>query len=113
MTFKCVLCKKETKGWGDKNQYGCSPYPLAKKGECCEHCNNTRVIPARLKIAKMLNMKCRHEDRWLICDNNYLFIGEENIEVAVECNNLGCYQKGTAVIDINFKELKINGRIIL
>lgn len=38
---KCVLCKKKFFGFGNNAQ------PL-KKGLCCDDCNLTKVIPARL-----------------------------------------------------------------
>ncbi len=38
----CALCSNEF--WG----YGNNPDPLAKKGLCCDECNTTKVIPARL-----------------------------------------------------------------
>ena len=37
----CILCKKEYKEWGN------NAMPLAD-GQCCDHCNNTKVVPARL-----------------------------------------------------------------
>lgn len=42
--FYCVLC--DNFFWG----YGNNPYPLAKgeDDECCDECNATKVIPARL-----------------------------------------------------------------
>ena len=40
--MKCVLCKKEVKGYGN------NPSPLSEKGSCCDECNITKVIPARL-----------------------------------------------------------------
>jgi len=39
----CVLCGTEFLEWGN------DPWPLAQKGWCCDRCNATRVIPARLK----------------------------------------------------------------
>jgi len=47
--FICCLCKKISYGWGDKAQWGNNPQPLAK-GECCDECNRTKVIPARIKL---------------------------------------------------------------
>lgn len=52
MTFKCCLCGKKTKGWGEKGKYGHNPAPLAVKGECCANCNFNKVIPARIKNLK-------------------------------------------------------------
>jgi hypothetical protein len=42
--MKCVLCGKIIFGWGN------NPSPLATKGECCEMCNTTLVIPARIDM---------------------------------------------------------------
>lgn len=42
--MKCVLCGDKIFGWGN------NPSPLATKGKCCEICNDTRVIPARLAM---------------------------------------------------------------
>ncbi len=41
--MKCVLCGVKILGWGN------NPAPLANKGECCDVCNDTKVIPARLE----------------------------------------------------------------
>lgn len=40
--FTCAICGKEIEG------YSYNAYP-AKNGSCCEECNRTVVIPARLK----------------------------------------------------------------
>lgn len=49
-TFKCCLCGKECTGYGN------NPEPLAKEGRCCDKCNSTKVIPARLdKLGYILN----------------------------------------------------------
>lgn len=39
---KCVICGKEIQGYGNNAE------PVAK-GRCCDECNKTKVIPARLK----------------------------------------------------------------
>jgi len=39
----CCLCNKEFNGWGN------NPEPLKEEGECCSVCDQTKVIPARLK----------------------------------------------------------------
>lgn len=39
----CVLCKNEYRGHGN------NPAPVVQEGRCCDDCNSTRVIPARLK----------------------------------------------------------------
>jgi hypothetical protein len=41
---KCVLCGKEC-----ENKWGNNPQPL-KSGKCCNKCNSTKVIPARIKM---------------------------------------------------------------
>lgn len=38
----CILCTEKYEGYGN------NPAPLAKAGRCCDTCNSTRVIPARL-----------------------------------------------------------------
>ncbi len=43
--MKCCLCKKEA------GKYGNNARPL-KDGICCDFCNSTKVIPARLKEIK-------------------------------------------------------------
>ena len=44
----CCLCGNEC-----ENEWGNNPWPLSKKPEdrCCDVCNDTKVIPARLKQA--------------------------------------------------------------
>jgi hypothetical protein len=39
--MKCCLCKVNIKGYGNNAQ------PL-KNGRCCDECNITKVIPARI-----------------------------------------------------------------
>lgn len=46
---RCVLCGKTFKGLGN------NPWPLATKGECCDECNNTKVIWERLKRSSYRN----------------------------------------------------------
>lgn len=38
----CCICGKVFEGWGN------NPYPMAEEGRCCDECNDTYVIPARL-----------------------------------------------------------------
>ena len=38
----CVICGKEFEGWGN------NPYPVKEEGRCCDECNETKVIPARI-----------------------------------------------------------------
>jgi hypothetical protein len=46
----CVLCKKRC-----ECKYGNNPAPVATEGVCCDRCNSTKVIPAR--IAQMRQAK--------------------------------------------------------
>lgn len=43
---ECCLCGKEINGFGN------SPWPLRSEGEgrCCDDCNNSLVIPARIEM---------------------------------------------------------------
>ena len=41
--IRCVLCKKMFSGWGN------NPAPVKLRGLCCDVCNTTKVIPARIK----------------------------------------------------------------
>jgi hypothetical protein len=43
----CVLCGGRFSEWGN------NPAPLALQGACCDHCNRTKVIPARLASLAM------------------------------------------------------------
>lgn len=42
--FTCCICGKHIVG-----EWGNDPYPIREEGECCDKCNNEKVIPARLK----------------------------------------------------------------
>lgn len=42
---RCPLCREVIKGHGN------NPAPLNVKGNVCDNCNTTKVIPARLKPA--------------------------------------------------------------
>lgn len=53
--FICCLCGKEETGWGN------NPAPVSKAdARCCDMCNATLVIPARMLIARYANR--RRED---------------------------------------------------
>jgi hypothetical protein len=41
---RCVLC-----GVSLNPRDGNNPYPLAEDGACCGKCNETKVIPARIR----------------------------------------------------------------
>ena len=44
MEHKCCICGKKFVGWGN------NPWPvnIDEKARCCDKCNDTFVIPARL-----------------------------------------------------------------
>lgn len=44
---RCVLCKATIEGYGN------NPAPLASTGNCCDTCNATKVLPARLQQPAM------------------------------------------------------------
>ncbi len=44
MNKRCVLC-----GAKIDDRFGHNPAPLKNSGRCCSSCNDTKVIPARLK----------------------------------------------------------------
>jgi len=39
---KCVICRKDFYGFGN------NPNPIKSEGVCCDNCNFSKVIPARL-----------------------------------------------------------------
>jgi hypothetical protein len=41
--FRCCLCGGKFEGFGN------NPFPLRENGRCCDGCNATQVIPARLE----------------------------------------------------------------
>ncbi len=42
-TFKCCICDELI-----LNEYGNNPWPVKDTGKCCNICNETEVIPARI-----------------------------------------------------------------
>lgn len=49
--FVCCLCGHITTGWGN-DPWPCKPEFEPEEGEeaqCCDECNSTKVIPARLR----------------------------------------------------------------
>lgn len=48
-TKVCCICNEPFIGYGN------DPWPVAEEGQCCDNCNATQVVPARLK-------KMREED---------------------------------------------------
>ena len=43
--YKCCICGKTFTGWGN------NPWPVVEDedAQCCDECNNLKVIPARLE----------------------------------------------------------------
>jgi hypothetical protein len=41
----CCICKQYM-----ETPFGNCPHPIRKRGKCCEECNTTKVIPARMKF---------------------------------------------------------------
>ena len=42
----CCICGKEFEGWGN------NPWPIKPEGKCCDECNFTVVVPARMESLK-------------------------------------------------------------
>lgn len=53
---KCCLCGDEIIGYGN------NPAPVADEGQCCDLCNITKVIPARLKQFRFDEEEKRYTD---------------------------------------------------
>jgi len=51
--YKCCLCGREYEGYGN------DPWPisLGKNDRCCNKCNMTKVIPARIELIDMKNRR--------------------------------------------------------
>lgn len=49
--YECCICGKKFTGWGN------NPYPVVddENARCCDMCNETKVLPARL--AQMFGRK--------------------------------------------------------
>lgn len=41
----CCICKQHM-----ETPFGNNPHPIRKRGKCCEECNTTKVIPARMSL---------------------------------------------------------------
>jgi hypothetical protein len=41
----CCICKQHM-----ETPFGNNPHPVRKRGKCCEECNTTKVIPARMSL---------------------------------------------------------------
>lgn len=64
----CILCGKHIEGYGN------NPAPLADEGKCCDECNKTKVIPARMKTLRGKKMNEAAED------NNKIYIVVKEFE---------------------------------
>ena len=48
--MECVICKKEIiPSVVDNGAYGFNPWPVSNTCRCCDNCDDTVVIPTRLK----------------------------------------------------------------
>ena len=45
---KCCLCNEPL-----EDEFGNNPAPVKQEGRCCDVCNATKVIPARLKEVRL------------------------------------------------------------
>lgn len=41
----CCICGRPFTGWGN------NPWPIHEDGECCDMCNYSLVVPARIAMA--------------------------------------------------------------
>lgn len=44
--FTCCICGKQVQG-----EFGHNPWPIHEDGECCDACNYSLVVPARIAMA--------------------------------------------------------------
>lgn len=42
--YKCCICLKDCVGWGN------NPEPVYNCGRCCDECNQSAVLPARIQL---------------------------------------------------------------
>lgn len=59
--FKCSICGKPVEQkpwWGGGNL----AWPV-NDGRCCDHCDETVVLPARIKSISILERKKQHADK--------------------------------------------------
>ncbi len=70
----CVICKVDLKG-----AFGNNPFPVKRDGFCCEYCNITIVIPARVSRAEKARATREHnkqykeqsKNEWACLGGNY------------------------------------------
>ena len=74
---ECCLCRHKFLGFGN------NPYPIrSEKEDCCNDCNDKKVIPARLKLMKQENdfLKAMGEGRIVEKRKKKVVITEEDIQ---------------------------------
>lgn len=51
----CCICGKKFSGWGN------NPWPVDKRefAVCCDSCNDTKVIPARISLQMAMKNSCK------------------------------------------------------
>jgi len=42
----CCICGRSFVGWGN------NPWPVKEDGECCDKCNMSKVLPARIAMLR-------------------------------------------------------------
>tara|TARA_R100000008_G_C3559605_1_gene155316 strand:- start:426 stop:611 length:186 start_codon:yes stop_codon:yes gene_type:complete len=45
---KCCICNLEIEGYGN------NPHPIKNEGRCCDECNGSQVVPARIELTRIL-----------------------------------------------------------
>ena len=53
--YTCCICSKDCVGWGN------NPEPVYNCGRCCDECNQSAVLPARIQL--MFQQPTREELR--------------------------------------------------
>ena len=48
--MRCCLCGDDIEEWPGGGSYGHNPDPLGDDDRCCDTCNGTKVLPARLRM---------------------------------------------------------------
>ncbi len=75
-SFECTICKGEFEGWG------ANPQPLVLNGMCCDNCDKTKVIPARIE---MLDYKMRIKRAREDCKRRMMALYEKHGTDTVAC----------------------------
>ena len=91
---RCCLCNNSLQGYGN------NPYPL-EKGLCCDNCNTTKVIPARLKLLQPVKLSWMNKLREL---KSY---GWDAECVLQELEEYGKQEELRVTLDLEKERLKI------